>query len=92
MADRYDLLTARKGRDGRSFFTKVGVMFANRNGDGFSLSFEALPLPSLNDKGELETRVLAMVPRDNDRAAPRNQAGPSGRSAAFDDDADAPPF
>lgn len=88
MADRYDLLTARKGRDGRSFFTKVGVMFANRNGDGFSLSFEALPIPTLNDEGVLETRVLAMVPRDNDRAAP----APRGRApvADLDDDASVP--
>lgn len=87
MADRYDLVAPRKGRDGRSFFTKVGVMFANRNGDGFSLSFEALPLTALNDKGELECRVMAMVPRDNDRAAPSRS---SAKPAPFDDDLDTP--
>jgi hypothetical protein len=75
MADRYDLVAPRKGNNDKTYFTKVGVMFANRNGDGFSLTFEALPLPSLNDKGELETRVLAMVPRDRD-AAPRTTGRP----------------
>jgi hypothetical protein len=44
MSDRYDMLTARE-KDGRSYFTKVGVMFPNRNGDGFTAIFEALPIP-----------------------------------------------
>jgi hypothetical protein len=44
MSDRYDLLTARE-KDGRSYFTKIGVMFPNRNGDGFTCFFEALPIP-----------------------------------------------
>jgi hypothetical protein len=44
MSDRYDLLVARE-KDGRSYFTKIGVMFPNRSGDGFTCFFEALPLP-----------------------------------------------
>jgi hypothetical protein len=44
MSDRYDLLTARE-KDGRSYFTKIGVMFPNRNGEGFTCFFEALPIP-----------------------------------------------
>jgi hypothetical protein len=44
VADRYDLLTARE-KDGRSYFTKIGVMFPNRSGDGFTCFFEALPIP-----------------------------------------------
>lgn len=44
MSDRYDLLTARE-KDGRTYFNKIGVMFSNRSGDGFTCFFEALPLP-----------------------------------------------
>lgn len=44
MSKRYDLLTARE-KDGRSYFTKIGVMFPNRDSDGFTAIFEALPLP-----------------------------------------------
>jgi hypothetical protein len=44
MMERYALLTARE-KDGRSFFTKVGVMFPNRSGEGFTMYFEALPIP-----------------------------------------------
>jgi hypothetical protein len=43
MSDRYDLLTARE-KDGKSYFTKIGVMFQNRSGDGFTCFFEALPI------------------------------------------------
>jgi hypothetical protein len=44
MSQRYDLLVARE-KDGRSYFTKIGVMFPNRSGEGFTCFFEALPLP-----------------------------------------------
>lgn len=70
MAQRYDLVTAREGKDGKSFFTRIGVAFENRDGKGFSLSFEALPLPSIDRDGRLQTRVLMMVPRERDDRAP----------------------
>lgn len=75
MADRMDLLSTRSytTRDGevKTAFTKIGVAFATKNG-GWSLSFEALPLPSLNDKGQLETRVLMMVPKPKSDAPPKD--------------------
>jgi hypothetical protein len=43
MSERYDLLTARE-KDGKSYFTKIGVMFPNRSGEGFTCFFEALPI------------------------------------------------
>lgn len=63
MAQRYDLMVPRSGNDGKTYWTKVGVAFANKSGNGFNLTFEALPLPSKNDKGEYETRVIMMEPR-----------------------------
>lgn len=68
-----DLLSTRSytTRDGetKNAFTKIGVAFATKNG-GWSLTFEALPLPSLNDKGQIETRVLMMPPRQDSDAPP----------------------
>ena len=81
MATYYALKTAREGRDGKTFWTQVGVMFPWKSGEGFNLSFEALPIPALNDKGVLEVRVLAMEPYDKE-----NQ-GTSERGTRPPDDA-----
>lgn len=86
MVDRMDLLATRpyqKDGETRTAFTKIGVAFATKNG-GWSLSFEALPLPSLNDKGGIETRVLMMPPKPRDEANAHSPGGPSG--ASHDDD------
>lgn len=83
MADRMDLLSARsyqKDGETKTAFTKIGVAFATKNG-GWSLSFEALPLPSLSDKGTIETRVLMMSPREQSASG-----APSRSSAASGDD------
>ena len=32
MADRYELKTPRKGKDGKVYWTKVGVAFPQKNG------------------------------------------------------------
>jgi hypothetical protein len=62
MADRYDLKTARTGRDGKTYWTKIGVMFPMREKDGFSITLEALPIQQLNDDGRLECRITAWEP------------------------------
>ena len=62
MANRYDLVTSRKDREGKTRYTKIGVMFPAKEGDGFSMKLEALPLP--NDKGEVW--ISAFVPRERD--------------------------
>lgn len=76
MAKRFDILSPRKGRDGKVFWTKIGVAFETKNG-GYSLSFEALPIASMTDDGGIETRALMMEPRERDDA--RGNGG--GRSA-----------
>lgn len=85
MANRYDLVTPRAGRDGKTYYTKIGSMFENRN-SGYSLTFDALPMPSLNNEGVLECRVLAFEPRE--REAPRGngrQQAPASRDNLDDD-------
>jgi len=66
MADRYDLKVARQGRDGKTYWTKIGVMFPMRERDGFNISLEAFPLQTMNDQGQLECRITAWEPyKDN---------------------------
>lgn len=71
MSNRYDLVTIKKDRDGKARYTRVGTMFPSREGDGFALKFDALPLP--NDKGEVW--VSAFVPRERDEMPQRRHAG-----------------
>lgn len=85
MADRLDALVAREyaDRDGnkKTAFTKIGVAFATKNG-GWSLTLEALPLPTMGERG-LETRILLMVPKPReDRPAQRQEQ----RSTSYDRD------
>lgn len=81
MTERLNIISPRQytTRDGevKTAFNKIGVAFATKNG-GWSLTFEALPLPSINDKGVLETKVLLMPPREDDGQRPaRKGAQPS---------------
>lgn len=70
MADRFDIVSPRAytDRNGevKTAFTRIGTAWAMKNGNGFSLTFDALPVPSLNDKGALEVRCLMMPPKSDD--------------------------
>lgn len=77
MTDRLDAVVAREytDRDGnkKTQWTKIGSAWATRNG-GWSISLEALPLPSMGERG-LETRIILMVPkpRDDQQRQPARQ-------------------
>lgn len=74
---RYDLVSPRRAKNSdKTYFTKVGVAFTNNSGDGFTLSFEALPLPD----AEGQTRVLMMPAKPKeDREHPRQGNRPAAR-------------
>ena len=45
MTARYDAMTPRKGRDGKTYWTKIGSMWPAKDGkNGFNLQLDALPL------------------------------------------------
>lgn len=77
MNERMDLLSARpytdKNGEARTAFTRIGTAWQTTK--GWSLTFDALPLPSMNDKGVVETRVLMMPPREPQQRGPA-QADP----------------
>lgn len=85
MEPRMDIVSPRPGKDGKNYFTKIGSAWPMKNG-GWSLTFDALPCPAINDKGVLETRALMMPPRDN--------SGPSlsSRASSSAMDGDGIPF
>lgn len=57
---RYEILTTREN-NGKKYYTKIGTMWPLETG-GFSLTFDALPIPTLRD-GKLEVRAVAWEPK-----------------------------
>lgn len=83
MTQRYDILSGRADKDGKKRWTKIGVMWPAKQGEGFSIKLEALPLPN----AEGEVWISAFGPRENDgagRGAPQQQGG--GRNHGIDDE------
>lgn len=89
MTERMDILAPVPGKDGKTYFTRIGTAWATKNG-GWSLVFDALPVARTNDKGTVETRALMMPPKDRDQPAQRGNAG--GGAPAFDPNSDDIPF
>jgi hypothetical protein len=52
-------------------------MFPMKDKDGFSIIFEALPIPTLNDRNELECRVMAFDATE-DKPGDHNKAKGNG--------------
>lgn len=87
MSTRYDVITGRKARDGKTYWTKIGSMFPSERG-GFQIVFDALPLTD----AEGRCSALVVEPRDRDAApSPAKQDYASaknapGKAAQLDDD------
>lgn len=89
MSERLDALTAREytDRDGnkKTSWTKIGVAFPTRDG-GYSITLEALPLPTMGERG-LETRIVLMVPRPReDQQNNRRDDRRDNRGGGYDRD------
>ena len=81
---RYDLVSPRKGKDDKTRWFKVGAAFPRDKG-GFSLTFDALPLP------DAEGRVTLMMWEAQDRDEPRRdqaRQAPAGYGAGGRPDLD----
>lgn len=88
MAERLDALVARKytDRDGneKTMWTKIGAAFPTQNG-GYSVTLEALPLPTMGDRG-LETRILLMVPKPREDSQERRSESRRDTRSSYDRD------
>lgn len=81
MAKRYDICTPRKGRDDKTFWTRIGTAWESEK--GIQLVFDALPLP------DSEGRCVANLfePRnDRERSAGNDLAAARERARPLDDE------
>ena len=62
MADYYELNTIRKDQNGKDINTRIGAAFPFKNGEGFVLKFNALPMPRVDDQGQMECVVMMGKP------------------------------
>ncbi|MDB6454743.1 hypothetical protein [Falsirhodobacter sp. 20TX0035] len=88
---RFDLISPRPRKDGKTNWVKIGAAFPRDKG-GFSLVFDALPLPDA--EGRVTVLMTEPKPREDDRGQQEPRGGngygaggrPSGRSNDFDDE------
>ncbi len=69
MTDRLDALAVRE-KDGKSYFTRVGVAFPAKQGSGWSVLLDAMPAPV---DGQFKILLREpLPPRDGQRAPARD--------------------
>ena len=64
MTTRLDALSVRETEE-RSYFTKIGAAFENKDGKGWTVLLDAMP--ASND-GQFKIMLREPLPKDNDRA------------------------
>jgi len=72
---RYDLISPRPRKDGKTFWQNVGAAFPRDKG-GFSLVFNALPLPDA--EGRVSLLMVEPTPREG-------QSAPAGGAPVSDE-------
>src|SRR5688572_27679855 len=80
---RYDVMTGRsytdRNGDQKTAWTKIGTLWPLRDREGFSLTFDALPIPSTNKDGAIECRAVCFPPKEKDeQPAQRSNGGGYG--------------
>ena len=81
---RYDICTPRKGRDDKTFWTRIGTAWESEK--GIQLVFDALPIP------DSEGRCVANLFEPRERNGGGNQGGGFQGNRSDDLDGDSVPF
>lgn len=68
MAERLDALSVRES-NGKSYFTKIGVAFPAKSGNGYSLLLDAVPAST---DGQYKILLMEPKPRDDQRQPVRH--------------------
>lgn len=87
MTDRYDAMSPRE-RGGKTYWTRIGTMFPSKNGDGFNLVLDALPLP--DKEGQVRVSMFPPKERDTGTQERTEQRGGGRRGTPADLDEDIP--
>lgn len=89
MSNRLDALSVRES-DGKSYFTRIGVAFQNKDGKGWSVLLDAMP--ASND-GQFKIMLREPLPKDDrERSAQGDRQQASNRANDFADDGEQVPF
>lgn len=76
MVDRYDALSVVEGRNGKKFWTKIGVAFPTRSGNGYSVFLDYVPVAT-NEDGKIA--IMLMEPKERDDRPSRDRDEPERR-------------
>lgn len=78
--ERLDALSVRES-NGKSYFTKIGVAFPSRNGNGYSVLLDAIPAPI-----EGQFKILLMEPKPREGGNQTTGQKQPAYSSNYDDD------
>jgi hypothetical protein len=78
---RYDAVISRKDKDGKSRYTKIGAAFPSKQGDGFNIVLDALPMPN----AEGQAWISLFVPKPKEDRAQSQATAPGARDDMNDD-------
>ena len=84
MTERYDAVISRKSKDGKIRYTKIGAAFPSKQGDGFNIVLDALPMPN----AEGQAWISLFVPKPREDAEHHDQRQAPARSTARNADMD----
>lgn len=84
MANYFEIKTSRAGKDGKTYWTRIGTLFPLKGKDGFSLVLDALPLMKMGQDGQLRCEAVALPPFEDDK--PRQSKGGGGKRDDMNDD------
>lgn len=73
MTERLDALSARES-NGKTYWTKIGVAFASKDGTGWNVLLDAMPAPV---DGQFKITLKPPMPKEQSRTA--------GQGGAYDD-------
>ena len=64
MKEKMNITCPRNGKDGKTIWHTIGTAFKNEKTGGWDLLFNSLPLPEMNDRGQLVTRAMLLKPNN----------------------------
>ena len=70
MKEKMNIVSPRNSKDGQTIWHTIGTAFKNEKTGGWDLLFNSLPLPEMNDRGQLVTRCMLLNPRENGSQQP----------------------
>lgn len=69
--ERLDALSVREGKDGKSYFSKIGAAFPNKDGKGYTVMLDCVPAST---EGQYKIMLRTPLPKDGERQQSRQQS------------------